>query len=488
MGRLVVVGLGPGGAEWLPLQNLEALRQADRVFLRTQEHPIVGVLRAAGVQFEPFDEVYERATSFEEVYRTIAERVVAEAKRYQQVALGVPGSPYVGEAVVPLLRKECMTENVLFEILPAPSFLEPVLGLLGLDAADGLCVIDALTVPDEGIEPAGFAHLVFMQVYNRLVAGNLKIKLMKTLDSEHPVDVIRAAGVRGEERWERVPLWRLDRLSWIDHLTCVHVEVRDGLRSMQSLVRTVATLRGERGCPWDRAQTHSSLRPYVVEEAYEVVAAIDSGDMNKLKEELGDLLLQVVLHAQLASEQGTFGIQDVIEAINQKMIRRHPHVFGDAKARTPQEVVVRWNELKREEAGQEAEGDSALGKVPKYLPALMQALKVQEAAARVGFDWPSPEGPRQKVLEELQELSMASHCGRAEAVEAEAGDLLFSVVNYLRQLKVDPEIALRGAVERFVRRFGLMEELARKKGVRLENLALEQMDELWEQCKKDLRS
>ncbi|MGB9866603.1 MAG: nucleoside triphosphate pyrophosphohydrolase [Bacillota bacterium] len=488
MTDVVVVGLGPGGPQWLPARNLEALKKADRVFLRTQQHPIVAVLRQAGISFEAFDQVYERASSFEEVYLTIAEAVVAQANQGQLVALGVPGSPFFGEAVVPLLRRKCEEENLRLEILSAPSFLDPVLALLGLDASDGLGVVDALAVPDEGIEADCFAHLVFMQVYNRMVASSLKLKLMSTFDSEHPVDVIRAAGVPGEERWERVPLWKLDRLSWIDHLTCVHLATGKQLRSMHSLVRTVAVLRGEHGCPWDRAQDHYSLRPYVVEEAYEVVDAVNSGDMNKLKEELGDLLLQVVLHAQLARERGSFSIHDVIEVINRKMIRRHPHVFGSATARTSQEVLVRWNELKKEEVGHEAGRDSLLGEVPRHLPALMQAMKVQEAAARVGFDWPSPEGPRTKVLEELGELDRAFNGGHQESVEAEAGDVLFSVVNYLRQLKVDPEVALRSAVDRFVKRFQLMEGLAKSKGMCLEKLTLEQLDQLWEQSKKDLRS
>ncbi|HHV78572.1 MAG TPA: nucleoside triphosphate pyrophosphohydrolase [Firmicutes bacterium] len=489
MASVVVVGLGPGGADWLPASNIEELKKADRVFVRTERHPSVDCLTSAGVRYTSFDHVYETAADYQEVYSRIVEAVLAASADSGVVAYAVPGSPLIGEASVFLLKKRCAERGVPIRIVPAPSFVDALVDELEIDVTDGLAIFDAASVARSGTDISLSRHNFFMQVYNRGIGSDLKLWLMNILPEEHPVNVVRAAGVPRLKRFEQVPVWKLDRLEWIDHLTSVHVEVNPGdeLKSMRSLVSTVATLRGEGGCPWDRAQTHESLRPYVIEEGYEVIAAIDSGDANKLREELGDLLLQVVLHAQISAEEGAFNIYDVIGELNRKMIRRHPHVFGRAHAKTAEEVLLRWDALKKAEAVSEGEKMSVLGKLPSYLPALMQALKIQQAASRMGFDWENVDGPFQKIFEEANELKAAAAQG-GQNVEAEAGDLLFSVVNYCRFLNVDPELALKSAVKRFVRRFELMDELARKRGSDLSSMSLEQLDALWEESKKDLRS
>lgn len=254
----------------------------------------------------------------------------------------------------------------------------------------------------------------------------------------------------------------------------------DPLREFVDIVRA---LRGPNGCPWDKQQSHRSLRPYVIEEACEVAEAIDSGDPGKLREELGDLLLQVVLHAVIAEESGTFDLDDIARDISAKMIRRHPHVFSDVAVSGADEVLRNWEAIKRAERG-DAEPQSALAGVPADLPALMRAQKIQAKAARVGFDWPKVEEAMAKIPEELAELTAAYRGGERDTIEEEIGDLLFAVVNVARFLEVDPEGALARTTRKFSARFRHIEERARAAGVRLEDMSLAEMDALWEEAKR----
>ncbi len=251
------------------------------------------------------------------------------------------------------------------------------------------------------------------------------------------------------------------------------------MECFDELVRVMARLRSPDGCPWDREQTHRSLRPYLLEEAYEALQAIEDEDWDRLSDEMGDVLLQVVFHARLASERGDFDIEDVCDKIVTKLKRRHPHVFADSIAETPDEVIDRWEKLKRQEDGY-SERESAIDGIPEALPALQRADKLQKRAARTGFDWDDIDGPRAKVDEELQEVDEAD----AATVEDEIGDLLFAVVNLARFLGVEPESALRGANERFSRRFRVIERQAGG-GEKLREMSLEEMDDLWERAKAE---
>lgn len=251
------------------------------------------------------------------------------------------------------------------------------------------------------------------------------------------------------------------------------------MEQFDELVRVMARLRSPEGCPWDAEQTHSSLRPYLLEETYEALEAIDAEDWARLCDELGDVMLQVVFHAQLASERGDFDIGDVCNGIANKLKRRHPHVFAEERVETPDEVIDRWEKLKREEKGYE-DRQSALDGIPEALPALQRAHKLQKRASRVGFDWDSIEGPRQKIDEELNELDEAE----ADEVEHEVGDLLFAVVNLARFLGVEPESALRRANERFSRRFQAVERAAGS-AEGLAAMDLDEMDQLWERAKTE---
>jgi len=250
------------------------------------------------------------------------------------------------------------------------------------------------------------------------------------------------------------------------------------------LVQIMARLRGEGGCPWDRTQTRDSLKPYLVEEAYEVLDTIDAKDDAKLKEELGDVLLQVLFHAEIGRELHTFTIDDVLETLAEKLIRRHPHVFGDLEVEDVDQVLHNWEDLKAGERAEAGGTRGALDGVPRSLPALAQALEIQSRAARLGFDWRSADGVRAKLREEWDELEAASDEGERAA---EVGDLLFAAVNYARWLGIDPESSLRQTNHRFRTRFARMEAAAGQAGQSLSDLSLEELNRRWEQAKRQER-
>jgi len=248
------------------------------------------------------------------------------------------------------------------------------------------------------------------------------------------------------------------------------------------LVEIMKILRSENGCPWDREQTHESLKKYLIEETYEVLEVIDLQDKDRLCEELGDLLLQIIFHAQIAAEDGKFDINDIITGICRKMIQRHTHVFGDAKAENAEEVLTNWEAIKKKEKGQKSQTE-VLKSVPANLPALMRSYKVQQKAAQVGFDWDNIDDVIAKVHEEIKELEDVYKSKNVERITDEMGDVFFALVNLSRFLKVQPELALTGTINKFIKRFEYVEQESLKMGKRLEDMKLSEMDELWNKAK-----
>lgn len=479
MAQITILGLGPGAPEQLTREAWAVLTSAEAVWLRTSRHPVVTAFPPA-LAVQSFDALYEEATTFDQVYTTIVERVLALGRRPEGVIYAVPGHPLVGEAAVPRIIAAARAEGLPVRVVAGLSFIEPLLGALVVDALDGVQVVDALVV-------AGLHHpplnpdvpVILAQVYSRAVASDLKLALMNQYPDEHQVALVDAAGTAAETvAW--LPLYEIDRQECTP-LTSLYLPPLPPVRSFEGFQETIAHLRAPEGCPWDREQTHASLRTNLLEEAYEVLEAIDHEDMPALCEELGDLLLQIVLHAQIATEDGDFQMPDVIAAIDAKLKHRHPHVWGTVQVTGPEEVTLNWEQLKRAERESNGQAErSLLDGVPRTLPALAQAQAYGARARRVGFDWPNVEGVTAKIQEELAELQAAPD---AESQTHELGDVLFAVVNWARWLGVDPEQALRETNARFARRFGYVEASARHRGISLKDMTLAEMDRLWEEAK-----
>lgn len=487
---LTIVGLGPGHIDDLTRRAWKVLEQVPVVYLRTAEHPCVPHLPKEA-EYRPCDDLYESIADFAGVYEAIANRVVA-ASADGDVVYAVPGDPANAEATVKLIRAKAAEQSIPVEIVSGISFVEPTLALLGLDALDGLQILDAITVADMHHPPINpdFPALLG-QVYSRDLASNLKLTLMNQYPDEFMVSLVHDAGTP-DGMVETVPLYAIDRSEHIRHLTALYVPAIGGMSSFERFQEVIAHLRAPEGCPWDREQTHLSLRPYLIEEAYEVLDALNAEDMGSLAEELGDLLLQIVLHTQIATEDGEFQMRDVLHAINTKMIRRHPHVWGDPEsmgleavdgAGASDKVVANWETLKQRERaakGISEKPKSILDGVPKSLPGLLQAYQFQKKAAKIGFDWHQVQDVLDTLNEEIEEVKSAVD---DENRIGEIGDLLFSVVNWARWFNIDPEEALRATNAKFARRFGYVEQTSAAQGRDLKSMTLAEMDALWDEAK-----
>jgi tetrapyrrole methylase family protein/MazG family protein len=479
MSGITIVGLGPGNPAHLTREAWEALTTAHEIYLRTARHPTLAGFPTT-LTCHSFDEVYQTTADFAQVYEIIAERVLELGTRPEGVVYGVPGHPCVAEASVSLIRARARERGVEVRLISGLSFVEPALEALGVDALPTLQIADALDLVARrhpSFHPD--APALVAQLYSSAIAGDVKLTLMNQYPDDHAVALIHAVGT-ADERVERLPLFGIDRSPHLAHLTSLYVPPLPRASAFESFQNTIAHLRAPDGCPGDREQTHQTLRSNLLEETYEVLAALDADDADAMREEFGDLLLQIVLHAQIALEYGEFSMADVIAGIQAKIIRRHPHVFGDVIVKGVGEVLENWEKLKATERGESKKDNGVLGSVPPGLPALLQADTYQRRAARVGFDWPDVSGVIAKVREEMAEIEAAS----AEAVEDEVGDLLFAVVNWARWLEVEPESALRRANEKFAGRFAKVESAARALSQELRAMSLEELDQLWEAAKK----
>ncbi len=474
-GCLHIVGLGPAGLDGMTLGDYKILQNSHKIFLRTFRHPAAQELLQQGLALESFDELYQKNESFETVYTEIVSYLERALQGEREVVYAVPGNPMVAEKTVLMLKKE-LSSSYRVIIHSGQSFLDQIFSVLGFDPIEGMTVrnYDALLEADL----TGKDWLIVPQVYNRLIASDVKLDLMRYYPDDAEVYLVQGLGTENAQV-DKLPLYELDH-GEKDHLTTLVVPPQPLTASWSRLEDVIRTLRSPEGCPWDREQTHESLKPFLLEETYEVLEAIDQGDMYNLCEELGDLLLQVFLHAQIGSERNEFSILDVVRGITAKMIRRHPHVFGNLSLTNSVEVLQKWEEIKKAEKGEAGERLKRFKTTPG-LPALMLAEDTQKKAAKVGFDWPELSGAMAKVNEELKELTDALEKG--EGIKEELGDVLFSIVNISRFLKVDPEDALRQTIRKFQYRFEKMEDLAGKNGCILQDLKLDEMDLLWEEAK-----
>lgn len=480
MPGITLLGLGPGDPNQLTREAWEVLSSADEIYLRTKQHPTVLSLPSTA-KIHSFDDLYQNGNTFDEVYGAITKKVLELGRRERGVIYAVPGHPFVAEATCPEIARLAQGEALALRIVEGLSFLEPTFSAIGLDPYPRLTLFDAMALGAVHVPVfAPDAPVLIAQIYSRLIASEVKSTLTAIYPDKHPVKLIHAAGTR-DQITEDIALYEIDRSPNIGLLTSLYVPPLGEGASFESFQEIVAHLRAPDGCPWDKEQTHESLRKHLLEESYEAIAAMDSGDFAAMCEEFGDLLLQIMLNSQIASEEGEFTANDVVKGIYDKIIRRHPHVFGDVKVSSVDNVLTNWEKLKEKERGKKEEGKGMLDGVPLALPALNQAQEYQDRAARVGFDWPEIEGVLDKIVEEIQEVKDSTN---QEELAAELGDLFFVLVNLARWKKVDAESALRGTNMKFKKRFGYIESNAKKQGRNLSDMKLEEMDALWNEAKK----
>ena len=433
--RITVIGLGPGDPALRTVGAQRALDAADRIILRTRIHPGLDDL-ATDARVTDCDDLYESAADFDALYPAVSGRVLGAAQSGGAVVFAVPGHPRIGERSVPLVEAGARELGIPIDVQDAVSFLDAAASALQIDPlARGLQIADAeelaeVTTADPfaagrlGVDPT--RPLLVAQLYNRELASAVKIALSRVYPDDYVVTLVRSAGIPGDQSARELALHALDRQD-VDHLTSLLVPPMgplEAVRSPESLTRIVARLRAPGGCPWDREQTPRSLRDSVLEEAYEVVDAIDADDVSGLSEELGDLLLLVAMQAQIAEETGAFRIEDVFEGVNRKLIRRHPHVFGTVSATTPDAVVATWEGVKereRAEKGNSTVKSNPIDRLPRAMPATRKVVEIL--------------APRRTLA--------APH-------DPSAGDELLTAVRSLIEMGLDPELALEASLRKSI--------------------------------------
>jgi tetrapyrrole methylase family protein/MazG family protein len=481
-GRIVVVGLGPAGADLVVPAARRALEQTPNRYVRTARHPAVADLTDAGIELRSFDDEYDRAGDVDDVYEKIAGRLLEVAASTGEVVYAVPGNPAVAERSVELLRDAAARGDVVLEIVPGLSFAELAWARVGVDPMTGARVADARRLTAEDV--VGGGPLLVAQCDTRLLLSDVKLVLLEVLPADAPVTVLQGLGL-DEEEVRTVALAELDRAVDPDHLTALLVDsgVSVAARELARLLGLAERLRGPDGCPWDADQTHHSLTRYLLEEAYEVVESVEAlppdapaGDVppqayRDLEDELGDLLYQVIFHAVLAQEAGAFDMADVARGIHDKLVRRHPHVFGDTDAATSSDVMRNWEQIKKDETG----ASSIVAGITPGLPSLLYAHKLLRKAASVGLD----PGGRVEAVARLEAVLAELRAGGDRDLETQLGDLLAAAIVLARSGGVDAESALRGWAVRFRRRFEAMERRAEAKQLELAALPPDVVAALW---------
>ncbi len=459
MPQITIVGLGPGDPDLITRRAWTLLSTASEVWCRTLRHPSVAAV-AKHTQVHSYDDLYDRHEDFAAVYQAIAADVVARGE-VSGILYAVPGDPSVAEATTRLIRSLAARRGVEVVVEPGVSFLEASFAVLEADPIHGLQIVDAADLASS-YHPLGSPRhgLLVAQLYSRLLASDVKLTLMNAYPDDHPITLISGAGTP-DLSLATMPLYEIDRHDDFDDLTSLWAPPLTHAASYTDLQEVIAHLRGPVGCPWDREQTHESLRPYLLEETYEVLEALDAEDPARLVEELGDLLIQVAMHVQIATEEGEFKLDDVINHVVSKLIRRHPHVFGDVAVDGVDQVVRNWESIKQAERAQAGAPAVAtktlLDGIPRTLPALALAEGYVERLARVGYPLP----------------------GAANLSEAELGQALLHLVEEAEASGIDAESALRRACEDLRAALEEVQAAAGRQGSTLVDLPKDRQRALW---------
>lgn len=482
MHEITIIGLGAGDLNQLPLGIYKKLKNATHLYVRTEQHPVLQELQTEGVTWTSFDAIYEKNDQFENVYKEIVENLL-KLSAVNPIIYAVPGHPLVAEQTVQLLVQAEKQGKATITIEGGQSFLDPIFGALRIDPIEGFQLLDGTSFKRDDIQMN--SHVLIGQVYDSFSASDVKLTLMEKYPDDFEVTIVTAAG-SSEEVLKKVPLFELDREMELNNLTTLYVppihEKESRVKEWQTLREVVAQLRGPNGCPWDKEQTHTTLKKYAVEEVYELLQAIDEEDDDHIVEELGDVLLQVFLHAQIGEDNGYFSLEDVLASITEKMIRRHPHVFGDVEANSTEQVLSNWQEIKAKEGKKTSK--SLLEDELRTESSLLTSFNYQKRAAKVGFDWPEVSGAWEKFEEELQEWKAELLSNDKEAQTDELGDLLFTVVNLARFYGLSPELAMMQANQKFKRRFEYIERCVQQNRGSFEDYKLEELDQFCKDAKK----
>lgn len=479
---ITIIGLGAGDLEQLSIGVYRRLKAASLILARTEEHPAIQELKEEGIEIESFDHVYEENDAFEAVYEKIVEALVLRSEK-EEVVYVVPGHPLVAEQTVQLLVDKERNGIVRLNIVGGNSFLDPIFAALRIDPIDGFQLLDGTDFSRD--EAQMTQHILIGQVYDSFIASEVKLSLMEKYPYNHPVTIVTAAG-SSAEKLTTVPLFELDHETEVNNLTTVYVppilQMDDRLKEWTTFRKIIAKLMAPDGCPWDREQTHTTLKKYLIEEVHELLEAIECEDDAGIIEELGDVLLQVFLHAQIGEDDGYFAMEDILQSIGEKMIRRHPHVFGDVQVENTDDVLQNWQAIKAEE---NRDTGSLLEKQERPTSSLLTSLNYQKEAAKVGFDWPNIEGALEKFQEEWTELQEAMKNESKENQLDELGDVLFTVVNIARFLNLSPEEAMIHANHKFKNRFTFVEQNVRDGKGQFDAYTLDELEQFWQLGKKE---
>ena len=478
---ITVVSLGPGDPKLLTMQSVDAIRKSRCLILRTARHRTAEWLQEEGIAYSDFDALYDEFDDFDSLHAEMA-RLLWETACEKAVTFAVIDAQTDG--AVRALRST-RPEDGKITILPGVTMADSCLALLPdeFEQSGSVRILPAMDAVNAAADPS--VPLLVTEVFDRVLASDLKLRLSDLYGDEATV-VFFPGSAKINRKPMVIPMMELDRQRTYDHTVCLYIPAID-LKQRQrycfdDLLRVMRKLRQE--CPWDGEQTHESLRKYLLEEAYEAVGAIDEDDMDHLADELGDVLLQIVFHADIAQEFGEFSISDVTSNIVSKLLYRHAHIFGDVHCDTADEVAQSWEKLKKAEKGLTTQA-SVLADVSQGLPALMRAAKVGKKSGVM--DFPDVASVFAKLDEEKAEVIEALDGGDAADVFEEIGDLLFTAANLARKAGVDPEEALTRATDKYISRFTAVEEMAEKNGTPLDTLSGAEREILWQKCKKNTK-
>lgn len=475
-----IIGLGNGEIDFLTVGTLRTLENSGRIFLKTHNNEIIDYLKSKNIDYKSYNDSFINIENKGDTNNKIAEDIISNEKSFGNVVYGVVGYPLVSERSVENLIEICKENNINYNIIDSYGFIDKIIGILRINPMNGVSFIDSFNIKNKLLDKR-VGNLIF-NAYNQERIKDVKDRLSNFYNENTNITIMNDL-INKEGSIINIKLKDLNLIKDLNYNRVIYVKKdEENKKDFNDLIELVETLMGDNGCPWDMEQTNDSIKNDTLEEVYELIEAINNKDIDNMIEELGDVLFHVVFHASIGKKENNFNISDVLDRIINKMIFRHPHVFGEDKVNTSRDVLVKWDELKKEEKQYKTITEE-MQKVAKTLPSLTKANKVQKKAAKVGFDFDNLEDASKKVIEELNEVLEIYGTGDKEKIYSEVGDLIFSCVNVSRILRVNEEEALNLTIQKFINRFSLIENEALSLNKRLNDMTLKEMDDIWNKAK-----